>query len=100
MESKEAEKIYEWSIRHEGSYQYSKTDQDSYFMIQGDTNYIREYGFESIAELRTELGNMWFGDVCMEEMIKPVAVAAMKNEPSNMEIRDARKSLDEFIYIF
>lgn len=100
MESKEADIIYEWSVRHEGSYQYLKTDKDSYFIVQSDTNYIREYGFQSIAELKTELRNMWLGDQCMEEMIKPVAVAAMKNEPESMEIGDDRKSLDEFIYIF
>lgn len=100
MVNGEAGRIYNWSVRYEGCYQYKKAGSDSCFVMREDGGYIREYGFETIAEVKKELESMWLGEAYTEEMIKPAAVAAMKHQPQNAEAKDKRESLDEFIYIF
>lgn len=100
MANGELDRIYNWSIRHEGCYQYQKIDSNSCFVAHENADYIREYGFETIAEIKKELEGMWLGEEYMEEIIKPVAVATMKHQPQNVEIKNKRESLDEFIYMF
>lgn len=102
MENKEKKIFYDWSCRYSGGYSFPKADNnvESYFVGHEGYEYISEYGLETIADLKRELERMWFGDECMEGMVSPVAVAAMKNKPQGNENREEKNVLDDFIYIF
>lgn len=102
MEDKEMKMLYDWSIRHKGSYKYTEENKDakSYFIKHEKDEYIGEYGFETIVNLKTELGFLWSGDEVMEEIMKVVAVAAMKKSMTDSVSKSKTDILDEFIYIF
>lgn len=102
MRNGEMDRIYNWSVQHMGSYNYSKMDKNanSYFVLHDGDIYIREYGGETIAELRAELEQIWLGDVCMEKVIMPVAVSTMKNKTNGWKVKESVKNLDDYIYIF
>lgn len=102
MDNKEIRIFFDWSVRNEGNYSYTKVDKniESYFVKYDRKEYIKEYGFETIVELKEELTQMWLGAKYMEEVIKPVAVAAMKNQPKDDGNKNKTEVLNEFIYIF
>lgn len=102
MKNGETDRIYDWSVQHMGSYNYPQMDKnaESYFVSHDGDIYIREYGGETIAEIKAELEQIWFGDACMETVIMPVAVSAMKNKPNGWEVKESAKALDDYIYIF
>lgn len=102
MRNGEMDRMYDWGVQHMGSYNYPPMDKntESYFVLHDGNSYIREYGGETIAELREELEQIWLGDTCMEKVIMPVAVSAMKNKPNGWEVKESAKDLDDYIYIF
>lgn len=102
VEKKEIDRIYEWSVQAIGKYCYPKKDVDSVscFTLHDGDVYMEEYGFDTIADLKRKLGDMWSADSYMENIIKCVSVAAMKNRPADLEIKDNKEELNEFIYIF
>lgn len=102
MKNKEISMFYDWSIQNKRNYNNFSVDKNmkSYFIQRNDNNYIDQYGFTSILELKAELGRMWSGDSAMEKIAKPVAVATMKNQPKNTNDRKEIEVLNEYIYIF
>lgn len=102
MGKKEIDRIYDWSVQAIENYQYAKKDEniESFFTLHDGNAYMKEYGFNTIVELKTNLKDMWSVDSNMQNIIKTVAVAAMKNKPNDLEINDDNKELNEFIYIF
>ena len=102
MKKTEIARIYEWSAKYEGNYRYSEADKDakSYFIPHEENAYIREYEFETIADLKAELEKIWSGNVYMEEITRTVAVAAMKNKIKAAEDKEKTRGLNEFIYTF
>jgi len=89
-----------------GTYAFPKFDDDSesFFTKHNNDNYLMEYDFDSLPELKEKLQNMWQGQECMEKIITPVLVAAMKNKPQKdvCEKQSEVKSGDmpTFIYNF
>lgn len=102
MKNKEISMFYDWSIHNKKNYSNFSVDKNmkSYFSQRNGNNYIVQYGFESILDLKEELGRMWSNDIDMEKIIKPVAVATMKNQPKNTNDRKETEVLNEYIYIF
>ena len=102
MKKNEIERLHDWSVKYDGNYRFTGVDKNtkSYFATHEEKEYIREYGFETIVEVKTELEKMWSGNRRMEEIIKTVAVATMKNEPKEAENKEKIISLNECIYIF
>lgn len=101
MESKEKGMFYNWSCFYGKSYNYLESrGQESCFVEHRGEKYIEEYGFETIVEIKTYLACLWSKEKIMKEIIKPVAVAAMKNQPKVFGNEKKAQSLDEFIYIF
>ena len=102
MEKREIDRLFDWSVKYEGNYRYPKADKEaeSYFIPHEENEYIRDYGFETIVDLKAELVKMWSDNIYMEEIVKTVAVATMKNEPKGVENKAKTGSLNEYIYIF
>lgn len=80
-------------------------DSESFFIKHNNDNYLMEYDFDSLPELKEKLQNMWQGQECMEKIITPVLVATMKNKPDenlsdDVTKDDDRSNLPEFIYNF
>lgn len=106
------EKMYQWACdKHteelEEKY-FTKIDKacESYFEKKlSQETYCREYCFQTMPELRSELEAMWGNDEAMEQVEKAVLVAAMKNKPrvkcdgqSEREVQTDQ--LSPFIYSF
>lgn len=67
-----------------GSYNFPgiDTDAESYFVRREESEYLKEYNFETLPQIKSELDKMWEGQDYMQEIIKPVLTAAMKNKPT------------------
>ena len=111
MDKNEKEKnmLYEWAKRDSSEYSLSRIDKDieSYFSHGERRVYIREYGFETLPELFSELDCLWKDEQIMEQIKKTVGVAALKNKPYLYEEKQTESVgkkkediLPEFIYTF
>lgn len=86
MDEREKELIYEWACGY-GSEESEKAvfspidrNAESYFVKRDNQEeYLHEYGFQTLSELRTVLEAMWQGEAYMNAVMKPVLVGAMKN---------------------
>lgn len=103
--------LEEWAKRNACRYQIPQSDaaSETYFVPVSDSNGIREYNIDTLPDIREELENMWHDDMHMQEIIKIVGVAAMKNKPKNISFdrRDECRNSDStqeqlmpFIYNF
>lgn len=78
----------------------------SYWIQRTDSeNYLTEYGFDSVPELKNCLDSMWKYDEIMSDIEKSVLVAAIKNkvvaDSDRLHIKSEHiVSLPEFIYNF
>lgn len=95
-------------------YQFPEIDlfADTYYICRDDNvEYIREYDFDTVLELRKELEHLWKGDNRMAEIIQPIIVAAMKNKPmcenlsqdrntKSKQVQDQSEKLLAYIYNF
>lgn len=93
---KEKKMIYEWGAANYDRYQFTEINGNtgSYFQERGDYNYIREYYFDTVSELKDELNSLWEGEAYMESIIQAVLVALMKNkvdESKTLESIDEEK---------
>jgi len=86
-DKREKDLLYQWGIEHTENYQFQSIDKskESYFIERKEEEYIKEYGFETVPELYGELAKIWDLDNCMDGVEKIIAVAAMKNCPSEVE---------------
>lgn len=98
----EKERLYQWACEYhtkeiEERY-FTRIDKEceSYFEKRDPKEkYGREYVFQTIPELRKELEIMWDGDETMEQIMKAVLVASMKNKPMPEENNDTAASNPE-----
>lgn len=107
---KEKNMLREWAKKNNAAYRFTAIDmeKESYFIKRSARKYIREYQFETLPELLQELDYMWQDENSMAQIKKIVAVAALKNRPSE-EIQkqtekhhahEKKELLPEFIYNF
>lgn len=108
---REKDKLYEFACNSEENYYALKEfDIKSYFIKRKDHDYMREYGFETLPELKKELELLWGQDVLMQKCMQTVLIAAMKLKPTEQpDIKDGlsqqtkgkhKEKLSPFIYNF
>lgn len=108
----EIEKLYQWASNNftneiEVKY-FTKIDKEcvSYFEKRPfQSEYGKEYRYQTMPELRSELNAMWKDDDIMKQILKTVLVASMKNKPKMQENGQENKEenikqLKPFIYNF
>ncbi|MDE7177494.1 MAG: hypothetical protein K2O59_06720 [Lachnospiraceae bacterium] len=104
----EKDKLYEIACGFQKNY-YTGSDctEESYFIKRVEESYIREYGFETLPELKDELKKMWDEDAVMQECMQTVLVSALKLKPvegKDGETRncgeDKSEKLPGYIYNF
>lgn len=115
QEWKEKEILYKWgSMYHTDMLTNSiflpiDQDADSYYIRRENLEaYLREYEFQSLPQLKTELIKMWKNEEYMNTIIKTVLASALKNRIEiNMENENnaagTNKEADElpqYIYNF
>lgn len=91
---KEKDLLYEWGVTNHDAYQFMTIDKDakSYFRNRQNHNYLREYYFGTLPELRDNLHLLWEGEVYMDGILQPVLVASMKNKT---EVLRKSESIEE-----
>lgn len=92
---REKDKLYEIACTNQKDYYIlNKCNNDSYFIKRDDDVYIKEYGFESLPDLKEELNRMWDQDEIMQNCIQPVLAAVFKLKPKGkMEDKESSKEL-------
>lgn len=88
--------IHQWAVSYsDNRIINSKTlEQNSFFEKRNDTRaYIHEYGFNTASELLELLEVLWEKDEYMQEIIKTILVAAMKNRPQKNQNDDRISAL-------
>lgn len=85
---KEKNLIYEWGIEKQDAYRFMEINKDleSYFQDRKDHNYLREYYFDTLPELREYLRLLWKEESYMEDILQPVLVASMKNRAETSKV--------------
>ncbi len=58
--------------------------QESYYIPKSEGGYLTEYDFETLPELKKMLDGLWNVKPHLQEIMKVVLVAAMKNKPLEM----------------
>lgn len=80
----------------------------SYFIPKKEGDYLMEYNFDSLPQLKEQLNLLWEQEEYMKGIVQTVLVAAMKNKPSR-EVKEERNienrenvegELPAFIYNF
>ena len=88
----------------EKSFDFTHKERDSYYVLQDKHEYLTEYGFETVPQLKEMLDRLWENEQYMQGIEKTVLAAAIKNKPkqeeSVCEERDADGYMPEFIYNF
>ena len=107
---REKEKLYKLQLEEIGdiaeSFTLIKNDACSYFVPRAEKNYLMEYGFECLPQLKEKLDELWKNEKYMQEAAKIVLIAALKNKPRKVdgeEMMDEDKEeteLPTFIYNF
>lgn len=81
---REKDGLYEIAcLKQKDYYRAAECSEGSYFVKRNDDTYMREYGFETLPELKEELNKMWGGDETLETCLQTVLVAAFKLKPSD-----------------
>lgn len=82
---KEKKLLYEWGVQNTEKYCFDDIDKGkkSYYVKRDDDmkSYIKEYGFEILPELMTELDALWGDDEVMNQIKRVIGIAALKNKP-------------------
>lgn len=112
MSGQEKELLKKWAKNNfkGGDFLHNQNTTSCFVKRDGDEKYIREYGFESVSELRDLLEVQWKKDRYMEEILTVVLVAAIKNKPEqrdancqrhpNQMISEETEMLPVYIYNF
>lgn len=111
----EKERLYQWACTyHTGELEVEyftniQKERESYYEKRDPLEkYGKEYTFQTMPELRRELELLWDGDEVMEQILKTVLVAAMKNKPlpgtegegQEASPREVKEQIKPFIYNF
>lgn len=110
MSQNEKDRLYKWAVlngkqNNEGNC-FTKIDknQESYYEKYEDREYLTEYTFQTVPELRKELQKLWQNDECMKQIETVVIVAAMKNCTKMYEDNDTNEVMEQqlkpYIYNF
>lgn len=96
------------AARHTGCFTVPERDADTYFVEKTDHDYLREYGFETVPELRNLLQTEMELDNKQDELLlKMMTIAAFKNrnETNNKggteeqrDIPERHDTLPSYIY--
>lgn len=86
------------------SFDFTHKEKDSYYVLQDKHEYLTEYDFETVPQLKEMLDRLWENEWYMQDIEKTVLAAAIKNKP-NLEVqesieRDTDGYMPEFIYNF
>lgn len=96
MKLKEKENIYNWacnaSPKEESCFSIINKCSESYYEKREDEHYIKEFSYQTLPELQRELEEIWENDENMNDVMRYVLVAAMRNKPS-MELRETKKEV-------
>ena len=110
MSENEKDRLYKWAVlnskrNNEGNC-FTKIDknQESYYEKYEDREYLTEYKFQTVPELREELQKLWPNEECMKQIETVVIVAAMKNCKKIYENNNINEVMEEqlkpYIYNF
>lgn len=87
-----------------------KEDVTGYFITFDNTHNVMPLGFETVAELKSQLEAMWEQDGSMKNMAMTCAVAAFRNRPQNVskvqkdEMEESAGNdpfvIPDFVYVF
>lgn len=108
---KEKELFRSWHERAaslSGQYRFPEIDQsaESYFVKHEDEAAFTEYDFETLPQLKEKLDSMWEGQEYMQEIMRPILAASMKNKQAASEqtVLEGKESksgeIPVFIYNF
>lgn len=109
---REMENLHSIACVSEKNYYISESSCDDTYFIKRDENdhaYIREYGFETLPDLKKELDKMWNNDEVMQNCMQTVLIAALKSKPIDKDKKEDEvkqsetqneKKLSPFIYNF
>ncbi len=108
INQKEKELFADWYKQVENDeniYAFPKFDEnaESFFVKHQNDNYLMEYDFDSLPEVKSKLQEMWEGQEYMQKITTPVLVATMKNKPVSDNAKKDDKPenvLPSFIYNF
>lgn len=86
------------------TFDFTHKEKDSYYVLHDKHEYLMEYGFETIPQLKEMLDRLWENEQYMQDIEKMVLAAAIKNKPKQ-EVReslerDADGYMPEFVYNF
>lgn len=105
--TREKQNLYEWACRYtdmEGKKYFTDIDANmiSYFENPG-SEYLQEYGFENVSELKTLIKELWSNEPLFDEIQQTILVAAFKNMlkiEETVKKSDSKEELPTFIYSF
>lgn len=106
--SREREMLYhlelDMSDGWEKSFDFTHKEKESYYVLQDKHEYLMEYGFETVPQLKEILDGLWENKSYMQNIEKTVLAAAIKNKPKQ-EVRESTEKdtdgyMPEFIYNF
>lgn len=103
--SREREMLYHLELDvsdgWEKSFDFTHKEKDSYYILQDKHEYLMEYGFETVSQLKEMLDRLWVNEKYMQDIEKTVLAASIKNKPrqegSAYAERDVHGHIPEFI---
>lgn len=106
--SREREMLYHLQLDMpdgwEKSFDFTHKEKDSYYVLQDKHEYLTEYGFETVPQLKKLLDRLWEKEPYMQDIERTVLAAAIKNKPKQEAYESAERDADgympEFIYNF
>lgn len=87
----------------ERTFDFTQKEKDSYYVLQDKREYLMEYDFETVPQLKEMLDRLWESEQYMKDIEKAVLAAAIKNKPKQGEgdsvhvQRDPQRHMPEFI---
>jgi len=105
---KEKELLFSWAERsHIETDMFPQIEKEcgSYFIKETSREYLEEYQFEGVEEIRNYLEKMSEKDERIREIEQVLLIAAMKNKPRKSEFRECQNTGDKddlpvYIYNF
>lgn len=104
---KEKESLYQLRLngidKITDSFHRFDSNEDTYFMAYPERNYLMDYYFETLPQLREKLSDIWKNEEYMKDVLKTVLSAAMKNKPvetDDIVRQDIEETIPTYIYNF
>lgn len=101
----ERRKLYEWACENMKHVHFTEIEagKATYYESFDNADNCREFGFDSIPELKAALDELWSGQPVFEPVKKICLVAAFKREPDeDGQVKANTKSIEipDFVYAF